>query len=323
MPSEIFGSVASGAAAGSAFGPWGAVIGGGLGLLGGMMGRENQKDQEALQREFAQSGIQWRVQDAKAAGVHPLFALGASPASYSPTVNPMASAVGQMGQDVSRSALAAQQQQVQEEQLALQRMAAAASSERDFATASAQRALAAKTLQDMNASGPVMPAARAVSLSSLRSAEGVDVLPDPGPGLEGQSTFGARARAARAGAVVPFLAGQVEHKAGEQYSTNPMNPGLGAEMNPFLSPFTSPSGTPYLLPNKPGSEALEAAGELVAPMIIARENLAHFGPEWAFEVLYGRKAGEGARYLFSGRFGADVRYQLERMVRALVDINRR
>lgn len=39
----------------------------------------------ALQREFAQNGIRWRVDDAKAAGLHPLAALGASGSSYSPT----------------------------------------------------------------------------------------------------------------------------------------------------------------------------------------------------------------------------------------------
>lgn len=38
----------------------------------------------ALQREFAQKGIQWRVEDAKKAGLHPLFALGGSVASASP-----------------------------------------------------------------------------------------------------------------------------------------------------------------------------------------------------------------------------------------------
>lgn len=36
------------------------------------------------QREFAQSGIQWRVQDAKKAGISPLAALGSSGASYTP-----------------------------------------------------------------------------------------------------------------------------------------------------------------------------------------------------------------------------------------------
>lgn len=37
-----------------------------------------------LQKDFAQMGIQWRAADAKAAGIHPLAALGAQLTSYSP-----------------------------------------------------------------------------------------------------------------------------------------------------------------------------------------------------------------------------------------------
>lgn len=47
---------------------------------------ERQNEQNiALQKEFAQSGIQWKVQDAEKAGVHPLFALGAQTTSFSPS----------------------------------------------------------------------------------------------------------------------------------------------------------------------------------------------------------------------------------------------
>lgn len=42
--------------------------------------------EEKLQREFAQSGIQWRVADARAAGIHPFAALGAQGATYSTSV---------------------------------------------------------------------------------------------------------------------------------------------------------------------------------------------------------------------------------------------
>lgn len=81
-----------------------ALIAGGAALLGGWMSSKSSKKQadnanrlqldnalrqEKLQKEFAQSGIQWRVEDAKKAGVHPLYALGAQTMSYSPTlVNP-------------------------------------------------------------------------------------------------------------------------------------------------------------------------------------------------------------------------------------------
>jgi len=39
-----------------------------------------------LQKDFAQHGIRWRVEDAKAAGIHPLAAVGAAGASYSPSI---------------------------------------------------------------------------------------------------------------------------------------------------------------------------------------------------------------------------------------------
>lgn len=76
---------------------------------------------EALQREFAKMGIQWRVEDAKAAGLHPLAAIGAAGAAYSPqsyipseignaySSGPSSSTfLSQMGQDVSRALMAAQ-----------------------------------------------------------------------------------------------------------------------------------------------------------------------------------------------------------------------
>lgn len=48
--------------------------------------REQFDRNEALQREFAQNGIRWRTEDAKAAGLHPLAALGAAGSMYSPSV---------------------------------------------------------------------------------------------------------------------------------------------------------------------------------------------------------------------------------------------
>lgn len=62
-----------------------------------------------LQKEFATKGIQWKVDDAKSAGVHPLFALGASTQSFSPvsvgagSSGGMAEALGGAGQDIGRA----------------------------------------------------------------------------------------------------------------------------------------------------------------------------------------------------------------------------
>lgn len=83
----------------------------GLNFMGGLMGKKSQDRQNRLQMQQAQrqfdaqmdQSVQRRVKDAKAAGVHPLFALGAS-VGASPTIsaqgesrgNPMQSALGAM-----------------------------------------------------------------------------------------------------------------------------------------------------------------------------------------------------------------------------------
>lgn len=59
-----------------------------------------------LQRDAAQKGIQWRVKDAKAAGVHPLYALGNPGISIAPVHNDSAAYMSAMGQDISRAVTA-------------------------------------------------------------------------------------------------------------------------------------------------------------------------------------------------------------------------
>jgi len=57
-------------------------------LLGGLFGNKSAKKQAKQdyrrQKEFAQNTIQWKVADAKKAGLHPLYALGAS-GSFTPS----------------------------------------------------------------------------------------------------------------------------------------------------------------------------------------------------------------------------------------------
>lgn len=82
------------------------AISAGSSILGGIFGsREKEKDRK-LQKEFAQSGIQWRVADAKAAGLHPLAALGAQTTSYAPVSvggSDIGTGFAAAGQDLSRS----------------------------------------------------------------------------------------------------------------------------------------------------------------------------------------------------------------------------
>lgn len=98
----------------------GSLISAGASLAGGLMGSKSSKDaaedqmmanerNAALQREFAQNGITWKVNDAKRAGIHPLFALGAQTMPAAPSYvggvadYSMANAVKEMGQDVGRA----------------------------------------------------------------------------------------------------------------------------------------------------------------------------------------------------------------------------
>lgn len=94
------------------------LLGLGLDFVGGLMGqRSKKKDQQLYRQQMAQAQgqfdaqmdqlVQRRVQDAKAVGVHPLFALGASVGS-SPTIaagnaprgNPMHTALTNMARQL-------------------------------------------------------------------------------------------------------------------------------------------------------------------------------------------------------------------------------
>lgn len=85
------------------------LISAGASLLGGILGQKSQEKnaqkQYEQQKEFAQSGIQWKVEDAKKAGIHPALALGAQPASYSPVQvgSDLSTGIMAAGQDISRA----------------------------------------------------------------------------------------------------------------------------------------------------------------------------------------------------------------------------
>lgn len=97
---------------------YGAIIGAAMNMIGGMINNETQGDSERraliqnqqnlnMQKEFAQQGIRWRVEDAKAAGLHPLAALGAQTTSYYPQTVDFGqkdySWIGRAGQDIGRA----------------------------------------------------------------------------------------------------------------------------------------------------------------------------------------------------------------------------
>lgn len=83
----------------------GEIIAAGASLAGGLFGKSAADKQAKLQKQFAKNGIQWKVEDAKKAGIHPLYALGANTISYQPSSvgGGLESALPQMGQDIGRA----------------------------------------------------------------------------------------------------------------------------------------------------------------------------------------------------------------------------
>lgn len=84
----------------------GSLLAAGSSILGGIMGNNAANKDRAMQKEFAKSGIQWKVEDAKKAGIHPLAALGAQTTSFAPVSvggPSIASGLASAGQDISRA----------------------------------------------------------------------------------------------------------------------------------------------------------------------------------------------------------------------------
>lgn len=111
------------------------AIGGAIGAVGSLIGggiSANTSNNLAglnynAQKEFAQNGIRWRVEDAKRAGIHPLYALGASTASYSPVSGyggdyGISDALSNLGQGIDRARMAKQTREERQADQARQEM---------------------------------------------------------------------------------------------------------------------------------------------------------------------------------------------------------
>lgn len=93
--------------------PVAAAISAGASLLGGIFGQSSAKKNAELeyerQKEFAQNSIQWKTKDAAKAGIHPIYALGNAPSSYSPTLvgdNGLGASLSDAGQHIGRAVAA-------------------------------------------------------------------------------------------------------------------------------------------------------------------------------------------------------------------------
>lgn len=168
---------------GDIIGGIGKVVGAGIDYFTAKDNRDAAAEQaernRQMQIQFAKEGIRWKVEDAKQAGVHPLYALGASTTSYAPvsigsTSSPsMASALGSMGQDVGRA--------INATQTAPERMSAYAeqASKLQLDNMALQNQLLASRVRTLNQAGGTPP--------------GPDIL-DPAPNIPRENKWDERPR---------------------------------------------------------------------------------------------------------------------------------
>ena len=103
-----------------------SLASGALGFLGAQganrAARSAASNNASLQREFAQNQIQWRVQDARKAGIHPSVAMGISPIGAGTSSPSFQNELAHLGQGMSNAAKARQTPaQRMAESLSLQR----------------------------------------------------------------------------------------------------------------------------------------------------------------------------------------------------------
>lgn len=145
----------------------GAVALGGIGLIANHFSNQAANDSAraaakknaALQKEFAQHGIRWKIEDAKRAGIHPLAALGTQTQSFQPTYmgdqpSTIGSDLSNLGQDVSRAMIA--KATPEEQTLAKMQIQSA---QLDIEGKALDNQLRASQLQKLNSAPPPLPSA--------------------------------------------------------------------------------------------------------------------------------------------------------------------
>lgn len=164
----------------------GKVVGGVVNGVTGLLGVKGQKDansqanafareQLEYQKELHKNQIQWKVEDAKKAGLHPLAALGVSPSSFSPVsgassgvnysgFNGVGDMLSDLGQDIDRSILQAKTKEEQKDALRLQNQSIALDLQgKDLNNQILQAELASRRIRLAQQMGPPTPSSGRLS----------------------------------------------------------------------------------------------------------------------------------------------------------------
>lgn len=239
---------------------WQALAQAGASILGSVIGARSQRDanqaNEAAQRDFAQHGISWKVADAKAAGLHPLYALGGSGATYTPSAQPVFDGAS-LGQNLSRAASAFSSSSEQELKAANIEALKAATA-KDYAAASAYASEAAR-----NSQVQTPPVAQSFPVSDTPYREGFDAEVY----VDGQAP--------------QLVSGVRDPRRGAP--ANPLGPVDPVYLAPGVKPGfqrynTAVAGEIILPAGGSMSEAVESMENPAIQAWVVMENLKHYGP---------------------------------------------
>lgn len=239
-----------------------ALVGGALSALGGSNQQREARRQADLnyerQKEFAQHGLRWKVEDAKAAGLHPLFGIGGTGAAFaSNPIHVGDNHLAQTGQNLARAAstlLDPSERQLRQATLEKLR----AETQKSFAEASYFASEAARNAQQRQPTTGAGPQAYTTEFGSV-------VTPVP-PSAVGHS-LSHEPIAGQAPVIGP--------------PSSSVHPGSGSAA---FERFNWAPGFTVLLPGNGSGDAtqgLEAVSESAFLMaaVIAR-NVQEFGPRW-------------------------------------------
>lgn len=251
---------------------WESALGSlGSAVLGVFGQRQANRENRLQQEKFASEGIRMRVADAKAAGLHPLFALGANVSGYSPSAQNVFDA--SFGQNISRAAtqFSSEERELRQEQL----NAARASTAKDMAMAAAYDAQAAIARQELGQSKPV------VIPGALRDEHGAVIRDDSVGGIHPLATDATWAawRGDYAPGDNPRPYRSPEFKQ-EGFQPLFLTKGAQAGFTEYYWPSGKGKGSvKVMLPSQNMSEALEGLEDTALQALIVGANVAAYGDD--------------------------------------------
>lgn len=254
------------------------------GLISDSANRQAAQQNENFQREYRADNIQSIVADAKKAGIHPLYGLGAPGSGGQPTRvgSELGKSIGQAGQDVGRAiGRSKSSEQKRADQLSLRLLENQVKRD-DIVT---EQALASEgalnKIDSFNSIGPVYDETKKYK-SSGRLQSRADIGDTPFPGGQDPSTL--------TESLIEIEPSKVKTHAKGQ-------PGTRAGKDPAMKRYTLPGDIPldWLASDEGLAEAMQDTPLALWPTLY-QHNVAKYGPGWSNKFWAFMRGAKGKRF---------------------------